>query len=88
MAIKNRKPKKIYPVNVASLLQWDYIIGIPKCLKKLGWMILAKSRGMTDKIESYINSISRLLITHVKKILCNACKKRNLRKKNYSIILF
>ena len=45
MAIKNRKPKKIYPVNVASLLQWDYIIGIPKCLKKLGWMILAKSRG-------------------------------------------
>ena len=30
--------------------------------EKLGWMILAKSRGMTNKIESYINSLSRLEI--------------------------
>ena len=28
--------------------------------EKLGWMILAKSRGMTDKIHTYINSLHRL----------------------------
>jgi hypothetical protein len=28
--------------------------------EKLGWMVLAKSRGMTDKIQSYKNSLQRL----------------------------
>jgi predicted lipoprotein len=28
--------------------------------EKLGWMILAKDRGMTDKIHTYVNSLHRL----------------------------
>ena len=28
--------------------------------EKLGWMVLAKSRGMTDKIQVYKNSLLRL----------------------------
>ena len=38
--------------------------GINKWFKsvfeKLGYMILAKSKGMTDKIQVYINSVHRL----------------------------
>ena len=34
--------------------------------EKLGWMILAKSRNMKDKIHTYLNSLSRLheALTH------------------------
>ena len=28
--------------------------------EKLGWMVLAHSRGMTDKIQTYLNSLQRL----------------------------
>ena len=38
--------------------------GIEKWYKRefetLGWMVLAKSKGMTDKIQVYINSLHRL----------------------------
>jgi hypothetical protein len=40
--------------------------------EKLGWMILAKDRGLTDKINTYKNSLKRLKdsiehkLTHVK----------------------
>jgi len=30
--------------------------------EKLGWMVLAKERGMTDKIKNYMNSLSMLKI--------------------------
>ena len=36
--------------------------------EKLGWMILAKNRGMTDKISVYKHSIERLKCTLEKKI--------------------
>jgi len=36
--------------------------------EKLGWMILANSRGMTDKIKTYMNSLARLKMAVEKKI--------------------
>ena len=36
--------------------------------EKLGWMVLAKSRGMTDKINTYMNSIYRLKMALEQKI--------------------
>ena len=36
--------------------------------EKLGWMVLAHSRGMTDKIQTYLNSLERLLMALQQKI--------------------
>ena len=36
--------------------------------EKLGWMVLAHSRGMTDKIQTYLNSLQRLHMALEQKI--------------------
>ena len=36
--------------------------------EKLGWMVLAHSRGMTDKIQTYLNSLERLHMALEQKI--------------------
>jgi hypothetical protein len=36
--------------------------------EKLGWMVLAHSRGMTDKIQTYLNSLERLHMALQQKI--------------------
>jgi hypothetical protein len=35
--------------------------------EELGWMILAKRRGMLDKVNTYKNSLARLKMTILKK---------------------
>ena len=42
--------------------------------EKLGWMVLAKSYGMSDKTESYINSLYRLKMTIEKKLKTHRIK--------------
>lgn len=39
-----------------------------ECFEKFGWTILAKSRGATDEVQVYINSVSRLKIAIEQKI--------------------
>jgi len=36
--------------------------------EKLGWMVLAKHRGMTDKIQVYMNSLHRLQMALEQKV--------------------
>lgn len=44
--------------------------------EKLGWMILAKDRGMTDKISVYVNSIYRIHMAIQQKIKMTEEKDR------------
>ena len=59
--------------------------------EKLGWMILAKERGMMDKVLSYQNSIHRLHSTleHKIKQIRDKDKKEDLiiMKNNVEILL-
>ena len=59
--------------------------------EKLGWMILAKERGMMDKVLSYQNSIHRLhsALDHKIKHMRDKDKKADLiiMKKNVEILL-
>lgn len=45
-----------YPSTFHGLHQWHNAM-----FEKLGWMVLAKQRGMDDKIASYKNGVSRLI---------------------------
>ena len=45
-----------YPTTFHGLHQWHHAM-----FEKLGWMVLAKQRGMDDKIASYKNGVSRLI---------------------------
>jgi hypothetical protein len=49
--------------------------------EKLGWMVLAKSKGMNDKVQTYVNSIERLkhTIEMKHKKIRDADKKDDLR---------
>jgi hypothetical protein len=54
--LKNRKiPGKVGDVTMKGINKW-----FKSAFEKLGYMILAKSKGMTDKIQVYINSVHRL----------------------------
>ena len=54
--LKNRKiPGKVGDVTMKGINKW-----FKSVFEKLGYMILAKSKGMTDKIQVYINSVHRL----------------------------
>ena len=48
-------PGKVGDVTYKGIEKW-----YKKEFESLGWMILAKSKGMTDKIHTYINSLHRL----------------------------
>jgi hypothetical protein len=52
-----------------------------KNFEKLGWMILAKNRGYTDKINTYLNSLERLKksIEYKIKIIHDKDKKHDLK---------
>jgi predicted ATP-binding protein involved in virulence len=57
--------------------------------EELGWMILAKSRGMTDKVTTYLSSIRRLKtaieqkIKHVK----DSDKKEDLKIMHHNVCI-
>jgi hypothetical protein len=54
--LKNRKiPGKVGDVTLKGINRW-----FKSVFEQLGYMILAKSKGMTDKIQVYINSVHRL----------------------------
>ena len=59
--------------------------------EKLGWMILAKEKGMHDKVQEYINSLNRLHTAIYQKIekMHDKDKKADLQimKKNVEILL-
>lgn len=51
--------------------------------EELGWMILAKNHGMTDKINVYISSLKRFKMTVEQKL----AKMRDADKKDDLIIM-
>jgi hypothetical protein len=54
--IKNRKmPGKVGDVTMKGINRW-----FKSVFEQLGYMVLAKSKGMSDKIQVYINSVHRL----------------------------
>jgi hypothetical protein len=54
--IKNRKiPGKVGDVTMKGINKW-----FKSVFEQLGYMVLAKSKGMSDKIQVYINSVHRL----------------------------
>ena len=54
--LKNRKmPGKIWDVTLKGINRW-----FKSVFEQLGYMVLAKSKGMSDKIQVYINSVHRL----------------------------
>jgi hypothetical protein len=54
--LKNRKmPGKVGDVTLKGINRW-----FKSVFEQLGYMVLAKSKGMTDKIQVYINSVHRL----------------------------
>ena len=59
--------------------------------EKLGWMVLAKERGMTDKVKAYVNSLYRIhmAIEQKMKKTDDKDKMEDLRimKKNIQILL-
>ena len=64
MAIKIEKTMKKLPGNCCN----GITVLVIEMFETFGWMILAKSRGMTDKIEFYINSLLRLEMAIEQKI--------------------
>lgn len=54
--LKNRKmPGKVGDVTLKGINRW-----FKSVFEQLGYMVLAKSKGMSDKIQVYINSVHRL----------------------------
>ena len=75
--LKNRKiPGKVGDVTMKGINRW-----FKSVFEKLGYMILAKSKGMTDKIQVYINSVHRLkqAIEEKKNKVYDADKVEDLR---------
>jgi len=52
---KNKLPGKVGDVTLKGIHRWYKSV-----FERLGYMILAKSKGMTDKITVYKNSVARL----------------------------
>jgi hypothetical protein len=48
-------PGKVGDVTYKGIEKW-----YKKEFESLGWMVLAKSKGMTDKTQAYVNSVHRL----------------------------
>ena len=59
--------------------------------EKLGWMVLAKERGMTDKVKAYVNSLYRIHTAIEQKMKKTEDKDRvedlRIMKKNVQILL-
>jgi len=54
--LKNRKmPGKVGDVTLKGINRW-----FKSVFEQFGYMVLAKSNGMSDKINVYINSVHRL----------------------------
>jgi len=51
-----------------------------KMFEELGWMVLAKSRGMNDKIHTYMNSLKRLkmALEYKKKHVADSDRKNDI----------
>jgi predicted ATP-binding protein involved in virulence len=54
-----------------GIVQWYKSV-----FEQLGWMILAKEQGMTDKVTTYVNSIYRIHIAIHQKIKSTVDKDR------------
>jgi len=52
---RKNKPIKVHDVTFHGLNKW-----MTTMFEQLGWMVLAKKYGYTDKIHTYITSIHRL----------------------------
>ena len=70
---KNRLPK--YASTMHGINKWH-----EDAFEKLGWMVLAKEKGYSEKITQYKKMIDHLLRTveHVKKEYENANRKHDL----------
>ena len=68
-------PGKCCDATMHGLYNW-----YKEMFEKLGWMVLAQSRGMTDKIQTYLNSLQRLHMALEQKItkIHDADKKEDL----------
>ena len=56
--------------------------------QNLGWMVLANSRGMTDKITTYKNSLYRLKMALEQKIeSVTPTRKKNETKRSYDLYI-
>ena len=54
--LKNRKmPGKVGDVTLKGINRW-----FKSVFEQLGYMVLAKAKGMSDKVQVYINSVHRL----------------------------
>jgi len=79
-------PGKCCETTYKGLQQWYKSV-----FEKLGWMILAKDRGMTDKITAYVNSLYRIHTAIQQKIQTTSDKDRlqdlSLMEKNIKVLL-
>lgn len=85
MKNKSKKvPGKCCDVTYKGLHDWYKSV-----FEQLGWMVLAKENGMTDKISVYINSIYRIHMAIEQLIKTHPHKKVDLQimKKNVKILL-
>ncbi len=85
--MKTRKiPGKCCETTMKGLNSWYKSV-----FEKLGWMILAKEHGMTDKVKVYVNSIYRIHMAIDQRIKKTSDSDRmedlRIMKKNVEILL-
>jgi hypothetical protein len=73
---KNRTRKNKIPGNCCETTFHGLNKWYKSMFENLGWMVLAKERGMTDKVKAYLNSIYRIHIAIHQKIKSTFDKDR------------
>lgn len=84
---KVRIPGRCCETTYKGLQRWYKSV-----FEQLGWMILAKDRGMSDKISVYVNSIYRIHMAIQQKMVSTIDQDRiqdlKIMEKNIKVLLY